>query len=129
MSDEPRSAPRRVIDLGTMTPRQIARRFRCGLFQAEQLRWEARGDWCGDLIEIGADGLARPRDHGEFWNPGPGEARTAPWPDATHGRQPRNKVRRWRKAWAAERSARFAAELAASPDPGDGPDGHDLGRQ
>jgi hypothetical protein len=109
-------APRRVIDLGAMTLRQIARQLRCGIAQAEEHRSIARGEWCGDLLEIGEDGRTRPQHHGEFWNPGPGEARSDPWPDGTFGRQPRNRIRRWRKAWAAERLVRMGA-VGLAPTP------------
>lgn len=123
MTDDDQADIPEVTDIGAMTPRQLAREMGYSVRNAEQQRRIARDEWCGDCFEVGPDGLARPLGHGEFWNPGPGETRSLPWPDGTYGRQPRNRIRRWRKAWAADRQAG-----PISGDQVDGSDGqtHDL---
>ena len=88
MTDEHKGEPIPFTDL---TPEQIAARLGMSLHEARELLTITRGEWCGDVIETGPDGLARPLDHGDNWNPGKGEARSRPWPDGTYGRKRRRR--------------------------------------
>ena len=80
-----------TVNLEDLTPEQIAARLGISLREAQELLTITRGEWCGDVFDVGPDGLARPLDHGANWNPGKGEARTHPWPDGTFGRMRRRR--------------------------------------